>query len=95
MRKILELVQSRIETLYEIDGHIDFFEELPEHDIELYNHKKMKTNAENSLENLKRILPSLEALENWNLDALHDMVISYVKEQEGMKNGQMLEPNLR
>lgn len=41
---------------------VDFIDALPEYDIALYTHKKMKTNPENSLESLKEVLPVLEAL---------------------------------
>lgn len=89
--KIVRLIQSRIEVLNDIPDLIDFFEALPEYDNVLYNHKRMKTNPENSLENLTKILPLLEAHEEWTMDALHDLVLGYVSEQ-GMKNGQILWP---
>ncbi|PKM93474.1 MAG: glutamate--tRNA ligase [Firmicutes bacterium HGW-Firmicutes-1] len=91
LEKIIALAQSRIEVLNEIPEQIDFFEAIPQYDIELYNHKKMKTNPENSLESLEKILPLLEAHEDWTIDALHELVLGYVSEQ-GMKNGLMLWP---
>jgi glutamyl-tRNA synthetase len=91
INKIMKLVQSRIEALTEIKDHIDFFEEVPEYSIELYKHKRMKTNPENSLESLEKILPVLENQEEWTVDSLHELVLGYVKDQ-GMKNGQMLWP---
>ena len=39
------MVQTRIEIFPDIRDHIDFFEELPEYDVAMYTHKKMKTNA--------------------------------------------------
>lgn len=91
LKKIAALVQSRVEVLNDIEEHIDFFEELPDYDISLYTHKKMKTNPEISLENLKMILPLLEKQDNWGIEPLHDLVLSFV-EEKGMKNGQMLWP---
>lgn len=91
LRKILALAQTRIETLNDLKDQIDFFEELPDYEISLYNHKKMKTNTENSLENLEKILPLLEGWEDWSLEPLHNLVLGYVSEQ-GMKNGLMLWP---
>lgn len=55
-KRIAQLVRTRIEILPDIAEHIDFFEELPEYDITMYTHKKMKTNTENSLEILKELL---------------------------------------
>ena len=61
LKKIADLVKSRIEVFPDIDEKIDFFQELPEYDIAMYTHKKMKTNSENSLEVLKELLPRYEA----------------------------------
>ena len=57
--KIGALVKTRIEKFTEIKEHIDFIEAVPEYDIAMYTHKKMKTNAETSLEVLKEIVPVL------------------------------------
>ncbi len=61
LKKIAHMVQTRIEIFPDIRDHIDFFEELPEYDVAMYTHKKMKTNAQTSLEVLQEILPVLEA----------------------------------
>jgi glutamyl-tRNA synthetase len=91
LEKISSLVQSRIEVFPQIGEHIDFFNELPEYSIDLYTHKKMKTNPENSLENLQKVLPMLKEHEDWSKDGLHDALIPFIKEL-GIKNGQMLWP---
>ena len=44
LKKIARMVQTRIEIFPDIKEHIDFFEELPDYDIAMYTHKKMKTN---------------------------------------------------
>jgi len=89
--KILELMKSRIEVFPDIPEKIDFFDKLPEYDISMYTHKKMKTNSENSLEVLKETLPILEAQDDYSLDALHDLIMKYI-EQKGVKNGVVLWP---
>lgn len=91
LEKVSKLLQPRIEVFTEIPESIDFFNELPDYDNVLYTHKKMKTNSENALENLEKILPVLEVLNDWSLDSLHDTIIAFVKEL-GIKNGQMLWP---
>ena len=53
LETIMDMVKTRIETFPEIGDMIDFFQELPEYSPEMYTHKKMKTNSENSLEILK------------------------------------------
>ena len=67
LKKIADLVKSRIEVFPDIDEKIDFFQELPEYDIAMYTHKKMKTNSENSLEVLKELLPRYEALDEYTI----------------------------
>lgn len=90
-RKIAEMVKTRIEVLPDIKDHIDFFEALPEYDISMYTHKKMKTTAETSLEVLRELLPLLEAQEDYSNDGLYRMLCSYV-EQKGCKNGYAMWP---
>jgi glutamyl-tRNA synthetase len=91
LRKIAKMVQSRIEIFPDIRDHIDFFEELPEYDIAMYTHKKMKTTAESSLEVLSDILPILEAQDDFSNDALYAALCDYVAEK-GVKNGYVMWP---
>ena len=91
LKKIATLVKTRIEVFPDIKDHIDFFEQLPEYDIAMYTHKKMKTNAETSLEVLREILPRLEAQEDYSNDALYAMLCDYVAEK-GCKNGYVMWP---
>lgn len=91
LKKIAKLVQTRIEVFPDIAGHIDFLEELPEYDADMYTHKKMKTNPETSLAVLQEILPVLEAQEDYGNDALYETITAFVKEK-GYKNGYVLWP---
>ena len=70
---------------------LDFFEELPEYDVAMYTHKKMKTTAESSLEVLKDLLPILEAQEDYSNDGLYQTLVKYV-EEKGCKNGYVMWP---
>ena len=91
LRKIAAMVKTRIEVLPDIPELIDFLETLPEYDISMYAHKKMKTTAESSLEVLREILPLLEEQEDYSNDALYHLLLSYV-EKKGCKNGYVLWP---
>lgn len=91
LKKIADMVKTRIEIFPEIAGHIDFFQEMPEYEISMYVHKKMKTTAESSLEVLKELLPRLEAQEDYSNDALYALLSSYVAEK-GVKNGYVMWP---
>ncbi len=91
LKKILDMVKTRIEVFPEIGAMVDFFEELPEYSADMYTHKKMKTNTDNSLEVLKELLPSLEATDDYSVDGLHELVFEYIG-KKGCKNGQALWP---
>ncbi len=91
LKKVAELVKSRIETFVDIADMIDFFDELPDYDIAMYTHKKMKTNAENSLEVLKELLPILKELEDYSIPSIESTVMNYIAEK-GCKNGLVLWP---
>lgn len=56
LNKIAALIQQRTEILTDIPEKIDFFKELPDYDTAIYCHKKMKTDKDNSRENLKKII---------------------------------------
>ena len=90
-KKVAERVKSRIEIFPDIPALIDFFEAVPEYDVSMYTHKKMKTNAETSLDVLKEILPVLEAQEDYSNDALYGCLVDFVKEK-GYKNGYVMWP---
>ena len=91
IRKIAEMVKTRIEIFPDIENLIDFFEELPEYDTAMYTHKKMKTTEESSLEVLTEILPVLEAQQDYSNDALYQTLCDFVAEK-GCKNGYVLWP---
>lgn len=91
LKKIAAMVKTRIEVFPDIKEHIDFFEEVPEYDIAMYTHKKMKTTAESSLEVLKELLPRFEALEDYSNDSLYGLLCKYV-EEKGCKNGYAMWP---
>ena len=91
LKKIAAMVKTRIEVFTDIEGHIDFFEELPEYDAEMYVHKKMNCTKETSLEVLKDVLPLLEAQEDFSNDALFELLSSYVNEK-GYKTGFVMWP---
>lgn len=82
LKRIAALVKTRIEVLPDIKDQIDFFEEVPEYDNELYTHKKMKTNAENALVTLQELLPVLEVQEDYSNDALFESLKEFAGEKE-------------
>lgn len=91
LKKIAAMVKTRIEVFPDIAEHVDFFEALPEYDVAMYTHKKMKTDAASSLEVLKEVLPILEAQEDYSNDGLYQALVKYV-EEKGCKNGYVMWP---
>ena len=91
LRAVAALVQSRCEILSDLPERVDFLDKLPAYETELYVHKKSKTNTENSLESLKKILPVLENLDVWTNEALYEALVALAAEME-VKNSIVLWP---
>ena len=91
LKKIASQVKTRIEVLPEIKELIDFYEEVPEYDTQMYCHKKMKTTEETSLNLLKEVLPLLEAQDDYSNDALFEALVAFGKEH-GYKTGYIMWP---
>ena len=91
LRRIAAMVKTRIEKLPDIAEHIDFFETMPEYDISMYTHKKMKTDAAGSLQTIEDVLPLLEGQEDYSNDALYETLSKYVTDK-GVKTGFVMWP---
>ncbi|MCI9105901.1 MAG: glutamate--tRNA ligase [Lachnospiraceae bacterium] len=90
-KKIAAMVKTRIEVLPDIAEHIDFFEEMPEYDISMYTHKKMKSTTETAWQVLTDVLPLLEEQTDYSNDALYETLSKYV-EEKGVKTGLVMWP---
>ncbi len=88
---ICSLIQPRLETLNQIGEKVAFLKKMPDYDVTLFAHKKMKTSAETSLPVLIKAKAVLEKLESFTLENVHDALIK-LAEDEGLKNGQVLWP---
>lgn len=91
LKKIASQVKTRIEVFPEIKELIDFYEEVPKYDTQMYCHKKMKTTEETSLNLLKEVLPLLEAQNDYSNDALFEALVAFGKEH-GYKTGYIMWP---
>ncbi|MCL2198667.1 MAG: glutamate--tRNA ligase [Defluviitaleaceae bacterium] len=88
---LAKITQSRVTVVKDCAELVDFIDELPDYDIELYTHKKMKTNPEIAKQSLQLSLAALKSLSAWNHDALF-AAVSGIAETNGLKNGQVLWP---
>ena len=91
LKAVAALVQSRCEILSDLPERIDFLQALPDYAPELYVHKKMKTNLENSLTSLQAALPVLEGLEDWSNEGVYNALLGLATDL-GVKNGIILWP---
>ena len=92
LKEISKIIQPRIDILNQIEEAVDFFDELPDYDLEMYRHKKMKTTPEIALTSLQAARDTLAALDDWSSEEkVHDVLLALPKEM-GLKNGQVLWP---
>ena len=89
--KLTAILKARTVQLTDIPGMIGFFKELPDYDKELFVNKKSKTNLENSPAILTTVTERLEALADWNADAIKELLINLATELE-LKNGTVMWP---
>ena len=90
-KRLSELMQGRTEVFNRVPDMIAFLAEMPEYDLELYTHKKMKTNPEVAKEALALVKPVLEGVTDWTESNLHDAVMEAIA-ASGKKNGAVLWP---
>ena len=88
---IAALLQQRTEKLTDIPEKLDFFDELPEYDTELYVHKKSKCDEAVALDMLQKMRPRLAALPAWTEDAVRDCLVG-AAEEFGCKNALVMWP---
>lgn len=89
--KIAEMVKTRIEVLPEIKDHVDFFDEMPEYDISMFEHKKMKSTVDTSRKILSEVLPLLEGSGDFSNDGLYSLLSEYAAKNE-YKTGLVMWP---
>jgi glutamyl-tRNA synthetase len=88
---VSSLLQARTEIFTDIPEMVDFIDELPDYDTELYVHKKSKTNKEIALDTLNSVLPVLEGIDDWTAENIHDALFNLIAEK-GVKNAIVLYP---
>ena len=82
LKKIADMVKTRIEVFPDIDDMVGFFEKLPEYDVSLFQNKKWKVTPEKAKKVLSDLLPLLEAQQDWSNDALYEVLKAYSQREE-------------
>ena len=88
---IAALLQARCEHLTDIPEKVDFFDTLPEYDIDLFTNKKSKTNPEVCRAMLEKAIPMLENLPQWDNESIHNGLIDLAVSLE-VKNATLMWP---
>ena len=89
--EIAALLQARCEKLTDIPEKVAFFDALPEYSADMFTNKKSKTNPEVSRTMLESAIPMLEALPDWNQNAIHDGLVALAEKLE-VKNATLMWP---
>lgn len=85
------LMQSRTEVFDRVPDMVRFLAELPEYELTIYSHKKMKTDPEIALKALQLARPALEALPVFSEEAVKERLMNLAAEHE-LKTGQIMWP---
>ncbi len=88
---IAALLQQRTEVLTDIPEKVDFFDELPEYDTELFVHKKSKSDKDSSKDVLEKIVPMFEALPAWDDEHIMGAMVGLAEAMEA-KNAKVMWP---
>lgn len=90
-KKLLKLIQSRIEILSEIPEKLRFLPSVAPHTTEMYCHKKFKLDESGAKESLIQVKEKYESITDWNETTIHDALIELAQEK-GKKNGMIMWP---
>ena len=88
---IAALLQQRTEVLTDIPEKVNFFDELPEYDTELFVHKKSKSDKDSSRDVLEKIVPIFEALPMWDDEQIRGAMVALAEAMEA-KNAKVMWP---
>ena len=89
--EIAALLQARCEKLTDIPEKVDFFDVLPDYDVNLFANKKSKSTLDSSKEMLSAAIGMLANLPNWKPEMIHDSLAG-LAEGLGVKNATLMWP---
>ena len=89
--KIASTLQQRCEVLTDIPAQVDFYDALPEYEVDLFTNKKSKSTPESSREMLTAVLPRLESLTDWEPEAIKTAMTT-LAEELAVKNAKVMWP---
>ena len=90
-KAIAHILKERVNILSEIEEMLDFFDDLPDYDIELYRNKKMKTDPEIARNSLIEARGFLESIDSYDHDTIYTGLVDLAQKM-GVKNGVLMYP---
>ncbi|MCL2664997.1 MAG: glutamate--tRNA ligase [Defluviitaleaceae bacterium] len=91
LKHLAAMVSSRINFISDCHELLNFIDELPDYDVGLFTHKKMKTDSAVALAALKIIFAELNNTANWTNENLY-AIATGAAAANGMSNSQILWP---
>ena len=88
-KRLAKITQTRLSFVHDIKNMLDFFDKLPDYDIGLYSHKKMKTDSEVAKKALRAAHEALLTLDDFSQGAIVESLTGAASENE-LSKGQML-----
>jgi len=88
---LAEILQPRVTRLTQVTDMVTFLSQRQDYSTDLFSNKKSKTDPALAAQVLPQVVAALEALPNWERQALHDLLIGFAAEK-GLKNGQVMWP---
>lgn len=88
---LTEILQPRITKFQQIKEKLAFLVKMPEFDLELFSHKKSKTDKPSSYKTLCICLEKLESVEIWDKENIHELLVQIAQENE-VKNAFIMWP---
>ncbi len=80
--KIAALLHSRVEVLSDCAGMIGFLKEVPAFELELFVHKKSKSDVENTRTDLPEIRKALAEISQWNAENISGALSAFAAAHE-------------
>ena len=84
-------LKDRVQILTEVPEMVDFFNEVKEYSLDIYNNKKAKTNPEVAKMALEKSLDGLNNIEDWNNDTIFEALSKIATDNE-LKNITIMYP---
>lgn len=88
---LVRILQPRVEIFTTIPEQLAFLEKLEDYSLDLFYHKRMKTDAKKAVPVIDETIKVIKEIEDYTEENIHEAMFGLVKKME-LKNGQVLWP---